>query len=101
ATNNCRTSQRILLRWHARQRHCQKQLRPLNPALCTLDVTAFDGRPRDAMRRLLLPRVAFVRSESMIERLAIYALRMGRQDVTHRRWQILVAAIRHSEPRPS
>jgi hypothetical protein len=46
--------------------------------------------PDDAMRRFLLPRIAGLRGKSMVERLAINILGMGRQVMAHRRRQIVV-----------
>ena len=49
------------------------------------------------MRSLLLPRVTGVRTESMIERLAVNILRMRRQMRADRGWQIEVSCIGHGQ----
>ena len=55
-----------------------------DPLAAGLDVVAFHRRPSDAVRRLLLPRVARMRGESMVEGAPVNILRMLREMVSYR-----------------
>src|SRR5215813_3051679 len=87
----------------AAQAGCRKRsLRVgVDPAVADLHVGPLHRRPGGAMRDLLLARVARMRFERMVERLAIDVLRMRRQMALHRLRQVGIAAIGHGEPPPA
>src|SRR6516162_109491 len=60
-----------------------------------LHVGALDRRPGDAVRGLLLARIAYVRREGMIEGLAVDVLGVWRNVCLHRRRQIAVGTVWH------
>ena len=59
-----------------------------DPAISFLHVAPLDRRPSDAVRGLLLPWIAHMGIESMIEGLAVDVLRMFGQVVANGRGQI-------------
>jgi hypothetical protein len=66
-----------------------------NPLVSILDVGSLDCGPRNPMRRLLLPWIAHMRRERVIEGFAINVLRVGRQMLLHRRRQVVISPVRH------
>jgi len=69
-----------------------------NPCVVDLDVGAFDGRPGDAVGRLLLARVTDMRCKSVVKRFTIDVLCVLRQTSPDRRWQVIISSIRHVGP---
>ena len=66
-----------------------------DPAVPDLDVGTFDGRPCDPMRRLLLPGLAGMIGEGMIESLPINVLRVFGQMRADGGREISIGGIRH------
>src|SRR5215469_18148066 len=67
----------------------------LDPHVAFFHVTTFHGRPGDPMRGLLLPRIAAMGSERVIEGLAVDVLRVLRQMASNGRRQLEVMAVPH------
>jgi hypothetical protein len=66
-----------------------------NPAIPYLGIRSFDRRPGNAVRSLLLARIADMGREGMIECLTIDVPRMRWQMPLHREGKIIVASVRH------
>src|SRR5579864_1191878 len=77
-----------------------------DPLISFLHVTALDRCPGNSVRGLLLPRIAHVCIEDIIEGRAVNVLRMFREVAANRSGQLEVVAVRHrccsyvSETRP-
>ena len=70
-----------------------------DPAPTFLDVGAFHRRPRNAMRRLFLSRIAGMLREGVIEGLAINGLGMIGKMRLDGSGKIVVGSVWHVEPR--
>ena len=76
------------------------KLRTRDPAVIVFHIASFDGGPGDAMRGLLLPRIAFMCAVGVVEGGAKYILRVLRQMSLQAPWQIGVACVWHAKDLP-
>ena len=74
---------------------CCRRAFARNPNIASLDVAAFDRSPSDHMGALFAIRLTGMSGEGMVERFAVYVLRVIGQVVPDGRRQIAVDAIRH------